>query len=202
MLPTSKTKRCWSAAISPNSPRFPGSVSQNKSMASPPESFLSVPRISITESTFIRVIAVFKLVKCALFLCSALAISRILRFGFDDAVADMLTILHVDPQSHWLHFLLTKALGINPDTFRLIAIGSFLYAALYLIEGIGLWLDRPWVEWLTIIGSLCLVPIESYEIFERLTLTRISILVANLIIVGFLIHHVRLKRQITKTKAH
>lgn len=168
-------------------------------MSSPPESFLSVPRISVTESTFIRVIAVFKLVKSALFLCSALAVSRILRFGFDGAVADTLAILHVDPQSHWLHFLLTKASGINPVTFRLIATGSFLYAGLYLIEGIGLCLDRPWAEWLTIIGSLCLVPIEIYEIYEHLTLTRISILVANLIIVGFLIHHVRLKRRIIKT---
>ena len=168
-------------------------------MTSTPESFLSVPRISTTESTFVRVIAVFKLVKCALFLCSALAIARILRLGVEDAVASWLAVVHIDPQSHWLHWLLNKASGISHDTFRLVAAGSFLYAAIYLIEGIGLWLDRPWAEWLTIVGSLCLVPLELYEIYEHVTPIRIGILVVNVIIVAFLIHHVRLKRRIART---
>jgi uncharacterized membrane protein (DUF2068 family) len=173
-------------------------------MTAAPESFLSVPRISTTESTFVRVIAIFKLVKCVLFICSALAISRIVRLGVDDAVASWLAVLHIDPQSHWLQWLLAKASGVSHDTFRLVAAGSFLYAAIYLIEGIGLWLDRPWAEWLTIVGSLCLVPVEIYEIYERVTPVRIGILVINLIIVAFLIHHVRLKRRIAKAtvKSH
>ncbi len=170
-------------------------------MTSPPESFLSIPRISTTESNFVRVIAIFKLVKCVLFICSALAISRIVHLGVDDAVAGWLAVLHIDPQSHWLHWLLAKASGVSHDTFRLVAAGSFLYAAIYLIEGIGLWLDRPWAEWLTIVGSLCLVPLEIYEIYERVTPIRIGILVINLVIVAFLIHHVRLKRRIVKATA-
>lgn len=170
-------------------------------MTPTPDPFLSIPRVSTTESTFVRVIAIFKLVKCGLFICSALAISRIFRLGVDDAVAGWLAVLHIDPQSHWLQWVMAKASGVSHDTFRLVAAGSFLYAAIYLIEGIGLWLDRPWAEWLTIVGSLCLVPLEIYEIYERVTPIRIGILVINLIIVAFLIHHVRLKRRIVNATA-
>ena len=37
-----------------------------------------------------------------------------------------------------------------------------IYAELFLTEGIGLWLEQRWAEWLTVIITSALIPIEIY----------------------------------------
>ena len=55
-----------------------------------------------------------------------------------------------------LDHALAKIMNLLPKDFREFGVGSFVYAALFLTEGIGLWLAKPWAEWFTIIitGSL------------------------------------------------
>ena len=45
--------------------------------------------------------------------------------------------------------------------------------ALFLVEGVGLWLLKRWAEWLTVIITSSLVPIEIYEIHRHPTPVRI-----------------------------
>ena len=68
-----------------------------------------------------------------------------------------------------------------------------LYAALFLAEGTGLWLEKRWGEWLTVIITSSLVPVEIYEIYRHPSAVKVAVLVINLGIVGYLIYRIRSK---------
>ena len=67
----------------------------------------------------------------------------------------------------------------------------FAYAALFLTEGIGLWRDRRWAEYLTIVATGSLVPLEVFELARKVTAVRIGALVVNLLIVVYLVGRLR-----------
>jgi uncharacterized membrane protein (DUF2068 family) len=57
---------------------------------------------------------------------------------------------------------------------------------LQLTEGIGLWLEKRWAEFLTVIATSLLIPVEIYEIYEKFTWLRIVALGVNLFVVWYL----------------
>jgi uncharacterized membrane protein (DUF2068 family) len=73
-------------------------------------------------------------------------------------------------------------------------VGSFLYAGLFLTEGIGLWLLKRWAEWFTIILTSTLIPVEVHEIYLHADAMKVLVLTLNIALVGYLIHLVRSKR--------
>jgi uncharacterized membrane protein (DUF2068 family) len=121
---------------------------------------------------------------------SGLGLLSIVRHGLVDAVAVWIAALHVDAEARWLQRLLAACAGVAVGTWRLLAIGCFLYAALYLVEGYGLWRQRRWAEWLTVVGSSLLVPVEIYELARHATVTKAVVLALNLAIVAYLAHHI------------
>lgn len=71
-----------------------------------------------------------------------------------------------------------------------IAIGAFLFAAVYTVEGIGLWRCRRWAEYLTIGVSASFLPFELIAIFRHPTLALLVTFVLNVLVVGFLVWQV------------
>src|SRR5262249_23481163 len=67
-------------------------------------------------------------------------------------------------------------------------------AILELVEGIGLWHERRWAEYLTVIATAGLLPFEILELTHRVTVIRIGALVVNLLIVVWLVYRKRLFR--------
>jgi uncharacterized membrane protein (DUF2068 family) len=61
------------------------------------------------------------------------------------------------------------------------------YAAIFATEGIGLWMRRHWAEWFTVIATGSLVPIEVYECIVRFGWLKVAVLVANVLIVIYLV---------------
>jgi uncharacterized membrane protein (DUF2068 family) len=65
-----------------------------------------------------------------------------------------------------------------------------------LTEGIGLALRKRWAEYLTIISTASLLPLEVYEILKRASAPKIVVLLANIAIVVYLVLEVRRTRNI------
>src|ERR1700709_1929234 len=68
--------------------------------------------------------------------------------------------------------LLRQVGALGPGTLRLVGAGSFLYAALFLTEGIGLWRQKRWAEYLTVVATASFIPFEIFEIVQRRTWPR------------------------------
>ena len=64
---------------------------------------------------------------------------------------------------------------------------AFSYAALSLAEGIGLYLEKAWGEFLTLAITASFLPWEIFEIFRRLTWVRVGLLVVNLLVFLYLL---------------
>jgi uncharacterized membrane protein (DUF2068 family) len=66
-----------------------------------------------------------------------------------------------------------------------------LYATLFMIEGIGLWHEAPWGEYLTVVATSLLIPIEVYEIAQKLSVPRVGALIVNIAAVAYLVWRIR-----------
>jgi uncharacterized membrane protein (DUF2068 family) len=85
---------------------------------------------------------------------------------------------------------------VDDKKLKALSIGTFFYSALFLTEGTGLALRKRWAEYLTIVSTASLLPLEVYEIVKRADAARIVVLVANIAIVVYLVFEVRRTRNI------
>ena len=83
--------------------------------------------------------------------------------------------------------MISAVTGIDRTHLRAIEAGTFFYAFLHMIEGIGLILERDWAGYLVVIATSSLIPFEIYEIARKPTLLRISLFLLNVGIVIYLI---------------
>ncbi len=149
----------------------------------------------------LRAIAVVKLSKALLFLGAGIAIAVLAKHDVQATLEGWLEWVHVDPHGHLFSKAVTTVSNANPNQLRLIGFASFCYATLYLVEGFGLWFDRSWAEWLTVIGSSLLIPIEIYEICHHPGPTPVVVLLLNLAVVAYLIKRLRDRRRATPAGA-
>lgn len=138
----------------------------------------------------LRVIAIFKLVKaCALF-ASLVTVLNLVHHQ-DPSVLTWALRLHVDPDNRYLRDLLAALFNLDAQHLSLVAVGTGLYAVLFSVEGLGLWFERTWAEYLSIVATAGFIPIECYEILGKVSINRVMLLALNLAIVAYLIMDVR-----------
>ena len=75
--------------------------------------------------------------------------------------------LGLDPAGRHVGRLLVETANVTPNRIRDVGVGSFVYAALFLTEGIGLLMAKRWAEWFSVIITSSLVPFEIYEIYRH-----------------------------------
>jgi len=112
--------------------------------------------------------------------------------------AHWMELLRADPHNRYVLWLLEKVSNVDEHRLRQLSVGTFFYSALYLSEGTGLALAKRWAEYLTIVTTASLMPVELYELYARLTWPRGVVLVVNIAVVAYLV--VELKRA-KKSKA-
>jgi uncharacterized membrane protein (DUF2068 family) len=114
----------------------------------------------------------------------------ILRFVDHDparGVERVVAHLGLDPHNHVIHSVISRLTGLDRTRLRAVEAGTFFYAGLHLIEGIGLIRGRDWAGYLVIVATSSLIPFEVYEISRKFSLLRVSFLVLNVSIVIYLI---------------
>ena len=89
---------------------------------------------------------------------------------------------------HELHRLLT----IQDKAVWAIFAAVTAYAVLEGAEAVGLWFQRRWAEYLTAIATAFFLPLELYELYDKITVLRVGALVVNLVILGYLLFAKRL----------
>ena len=139
----------------------------------------------------LRLIAILKFLKAALLIALGIGLFKLLHKDIGDVLEHWLEALRLDPGRHFVNLALEKAAHVSPAQVKKLGLGSFLYAGLFLTEGTGLWLRKRWGEWLTIIITSSLIPVEIYEICRHASYTKLVVLAVNVAIVIYLICHMR-----------
>lgn len=95
--------------------------------------------------------------------------------------------LPIGPPEPYFDELIARVASLDPRTLREIALGSFVYAGVFFVEGVGLCLRRRWAEFLTVAITASLLPLELYELIQNPTYVRLGIIVINVAIMAYLI---------------
>jgi uncharacterized membrane protein (DUF2068 family) len=139
-------------------------------------------------------IAAFKLVKGLGLLILGIGVLNLLH---KDVAAEMerwINLLRFDPQNHLIQKLLAKLGMVDDRKLKELSIGTFFYSGLLLTEGVGLALRQRWAEYVTIVTTASLLPLEIFEITKRISAGRIVLLLINIAVVVYLVIEVRRTR--------
>jgi uncharacterized membrane protein (DUF2068 family) len=139
----------------------------------------------------LRLIALFKLLQGVSLLGVGLGAVLLLRRDVADVVTTWVTELDLDPENRAVTWLFQHVGMAQPHTLKALSIGMFCYAALLLTEGTGLLWRRRWAEYLTVLVTASLIPVEVYEVVKHMTAMRLVVLGINGAVVWYLIRRVR-----------
>ena len=136
-------------------------------------------------------IAGLKIVKGVLLVAVGLGLLKLVHAEIATLFSQLLEALNLDDHSRLLHTLVLKVDALQPQNVLTMSVVSLAYAGLLLTEGLGLWFEQTWAAYLTVIATSLFIPFELYEIFQRITVPRIGILLLNLVIVLYLISQLK-----------
>ncbi|MEA2325340.1 MAG: hypothetical protein QOE68_299 [Thermoanaerobaculia bacterium] len=135
----------------------------------------------------LTLIAFFKVVKALLLIAGGFVALKLLHPSAANRVWGWIAQAPSEGERRLLAHVLTMATRSGAAA----ALAAFAYAALFFVEGIGLFLRKRWAEWLTIVATASLIPVEIYELLHRVTAIKIAVLAINIAVVIYLIVRVR-----------
>ncbi|MGY4098537.1 DUF2127 domain-containing protein [Nocardia sp. R16R-3T] len=161
-----------------------------------------VPRGRLLRDRWLmRALAIERLVRCLLLVVAAFAV-----FKFRSSREDMRAVFDEElpllrplaDQIGWdidrskIVHLIDDAFSLSNTTLLWVAVGVLAYAALQAIEAVGLWLVKRWGEYFAVVATSIFLPLEIYELTEKITVLRIGALLINIAAVVWLVYSKRL----------
>ena len=159
-------------------------------MLSPIDATIS-DHMKSSDTTVIRLIAIFKLLKAITLIAIGVGALELLHRDVFSTLEHWVAVSGIDPGNRWVERGIEKASNLSHAKVKGLGIVSFIYAGLFLTEGIGLWLMKRWAEWFTIIITSSLVPVETYELYRHPSATKILVLIINIAVVIYLVYRIR-----------
>jgi uncharacterized membrane protein (DUF2068 family) len=143
----------------------------------------------------LRIIAIYKFCKTLLVLGVAWGLFRLVHADLDSVSDRVLALFHLKAEFRLVRELREQFVGLSPRELRLGGVDALVCAVLFAAEGLGLWWEKKWAEWMVIINSGILVPFEIKAVWVHPDWLRGSILVINLLIIFYIARIVWLNRQ-------
>lgn len=92
----------------------------------------------------------------------------------------------------WLARQAQHLFDLRPGTLRVLLGLAVVYAIVEWCEAVGLWLERRWAEYLTVLATTGFLPLEIHELLARVTMLRLLALAVNIALVIWLLQTKRL----------
>jgi len=152
-------------------------------------------RTPLPGRTGLEIIAAFKFIEAATLIVVGLGAFGLMNAGVADAAQEWLERLALGNGHRIAVTAAARALpflaAATPRHFGALGTGAFLYALVFLVEGVGLWRGKRWAEYLTIGVTTSLLPLEVAAVYHRITVVRVVTLVVNVTVVVYLLWQLR-----------
>lgn len=80
-----------------------------------------------------------------------------------------------------------KLFKLEPGTVKLLLTLAVVYAVLEWTEAYGLWREKRWAEYLTVVATTGFLPLEIHELIKRITILRVVALIVNIALIIWLV---------------
>lgn len=167
----------------------------------PPLSEMSLPRRGkpLSDAILLRLIALDRGVHAVVFALLAIVLVVVDTKLFDlhtfaRSAAERLdgVVYGTRAPSGGLSKELHRLADLQRSTITVLAVTAVLYAVIEGVEAFGLWRERRWAEYLTVVATAGFLPFEVHELVDRVTVLRVSALVVNVAIFAYLVYSKRL----------
>jgi uncharacterized membrane protein (DUF2068 family) len=138
------------------------------------------------RGTLVAVIGGLKLGKAALLLAAGISGLVAVPQHLSRIAQHTVTWIGFFPGRHLVEDAIRQLGSMDRASERRLALFSLAYAAVFLVEGVGLLLRKRWAEWMTVIVTGSFIPIEIYEMVEHFGAGKVVALVLNVAIVLYL----------------
>ena len=139
------------------------------------------------RNKWLLLIAIYKLGQALLFIALGVGALRLLHKDIQDELTQLIDHLRFNPESKLINFILVQSSIITDRMLRQVSEVLFAYAGLGIVEGVGLYLEKGWAEYLTLLITGSFLPWEVWEVIRRLTWIRASLLVLNVLVFLYLL---------------
>ena len=141
------------------------------------------------------IIAVLKLVKGVVLLAVGLGAVSLIHKDATEVFRHWAHVFQVDTDSKFVQYWLVEIGLVQQRDLGLVVTTSLLYSALLLTEGIGLFMEKVWAEYLTAVITASFIPIEVYALVRHTNIWRVLLLVANALAVAYLVFRLSQRKQ-------
>lgn len=135
----------------------------------------------------LRLIATERALRGALLIGAGIYLLSHLGSDFGRVAERVMRAVELDPRRHFLHRVVQYLHRLRAHELKVAAALAIGYGTLELVEGVGLWLDQLWAEYLVIIATSLAIPFELYELVRRPSPWKAGGIVVNVLIVLYLI---------------
>jgi uncharacterized membrane protein (DUF2068 family) len=146
----------------------------------------------------LRLIAIERSGRGVLLLAAGIYLLFHLSTDFGRVAERIIRRIDIDPRQHFFHRIVMRLHHLHAHELRIAGIAAISWGALELIEGVGLWLDQLWAEYLTLIATSLLIPFELYELAIRPSLWKAGGILVNVLIVSYLAVALRRRRALAR----
>ncbi|POX42706.1 DUF2127 domain-containing protein [Streptomyces sp. Ru73] len=155
-----------------------------------------VPRgRALRDTVIIRLIAVERAVRGLFVLLAAYAVWKF--SNSKDSVHRLFdeNLVALRPVARHFHFdldhspvvdTIRRVFQYRHSTLTFVAVALLVYALVELLEGVGLWLLKRWAEYLAVVATAAFLPLEVYELTEKVSWLRIATFVVNILVVVYI----------------
>ena len=133
-----------------------------------------------------RVIALIEAAKGILVLAAGMGLLALIHHDVEEFAALLIRRFHLNPANHYPRIFLELAGRIDDRRLWAFAAGAFAYSVFRLVLAFGLWRQRAWAEWLTVIAASVYLPLEIMALERHVTTLKVATFVCNLAIVVYL----------------
>jgi uncharacterized membrane protein (DUF2068 family) len=152
-----------------------------------------------SSESVLYLIGVYKLFECAMLIAAGFGIIKLLHRNVSEVAEHVVHAFRIDPENRYIHTLLAKTLSISPKQLKELSIGTFVYASLRFLEGIGLVMRRRWGEYVAVIATALFIPLEIWELFRHFTIIKVVVFLLNVAIVVYMVHNLRTNDQVARS---
>jgi uncharacterized membrane protein (DUF2068 family) len=146
-------------------------------------------------------IGLFKLLKALFFIAVGIGALHLVHRNVGDVLLRMANMFHLDPEGQFIGMLQDKADLLSGHKLRQLSLFTFGYAALSLVEGVGLMLEKTWAEYLTLGLTIGALPWDVTEMFKHPTPIRAGVVAINLAVLAYLVWFIRAHQEHKRTRA-
>jgi uncharacterized membrane protein (DUF2068 family) len=156
---------------------------------------------ALRDAVVFRLLAVERFIKGTLVLLAAYGVFRFrshrdaVQRAFNEdlpLIRPLADKLHYSLDDSSIVHTLRTVIEARSTTLLWVALGLLLYGGLQYTEALGLWLLKRWGEYFAVLATSIFIPVEVYELVDRVTWIRVGTLVLNIAAVVYILLSKRL----------